>query len=286
MSKTSINILAWILLFILSFFTCLFVKDQEIIFETKSLNLKPHETIGVYDTQTKHYLGKSGWITGINFEVIGAPNSNLHHIVVANMNRQDWTCPDTFPERLHATAKELTPMILPKNYGYYVDKRERLASYVHLYNPTDTAYENVVVKIKISFLPFNFLRRLTNVQPIWLDIKNCTWDATVYINPKTKQILKQEYAYKMPFDARIVYAFGHLHNYGNKITITKNFQNLIEFNPFPNPENIEKIQFYYRQNENVLLESNDIIDIVAEYDNQLLKPIDAMGLGVVYLEKR
>lgn len=286
MSKTSFKILAWILLFILSFFACSFVKDKLIIFETKPLNLKPQETIGVYDTQTKHILGQSGWITGINFEVVGAPNTSLHHIVVANMNRQDWTCPDTFPERLHATAKELTPMELPKNYGYYIDKREKLASYVHLYNPTDTAYENVIVKIKISFLPLNFLRKLINVQPIWLDIKNCTWDATVYINPKTEQTLKQEYSYRMPFNARIVYAFGHIHNYASKITITKNFQNLIEFKPLPNAENIEKIKYYYRQNDNVLLKQNDIIDIIAEYNNQSLKPIDAMGLGVMYLEKR
>lgn len=277
-------IIIWAVFFILSFLFCSFFKDEIITLETDPLDLKPYETIGVYNTKTKHFLKKSGWITGINFEVVGASNLQLHHIVVANMARQDWTCPDMFPQRLHATAKEMTPLDFPNGYGYFIDKRERLASYVHLYNPTPNTYKNVTVKIKISLLPFNFFKRLKNTQPIWLDIKNCTWDATYFIPPKTTQTFRLEQPYRIPFDSKLVYAFGHVHNFSKGVNLLLNSQSLIEFKPLPHPENIEKIKFFQSSNGPVLKEGN-VLDLITEYNNTTSGQIDAMGESLIYIRK-
>lgn len=273
----------WILLFILSFIFVSFFKEEIITISTHPKTLRANDFIGQFDTQTDHKLGRSGWITGMELEVENAPGSTLHHIVITNLYRYDSTCPDKFPERLHATAKELTPLNFPPGYGYLIDAREKIATYTHLYNPTDQTFENVVVKIKIHMQPYTFFRRLKNVHPIWLDIKNCTWDATEFVPPKTSQVLTQPSPTKIIFNSELVYAFGHLHNYGRNLQITLDGKELLNFVPEPSPQNIEKIKYYSDiSDQRIRLNYGQELNLFANYDNTTQNQIDAMGLGILY----
>ncbi len=272
----------WLFFFIFSFSSLYFFKDQTFEIESDYLGLEPGNEYGVYNFK-KHSIPSNGWITGVEFEISGAPKDRVHHAILVNNSRRDRACPNFFPDRLHATAKEFTPLYLPAGYGYYMKQKEQLGTYIHLFNTSKEEYKNIKIKAKIHFQPESLIRRLKFAHPIWVDVKKCEWDTSVFIPAKKTETLTLTYPDTVPTNARLIYAWGHLHNYGKSLKLKVGD---VEINYIPESEDgvIKKINFFSDiDNQNFKVYGGQKIEIEGLYENPLDKEIDAMASSIIYL---
>jgi len=277
------KIFIWIAILVLGFIFAKFTSPQTIVFTSNSLTLVENDYIGKYDF-IKFFPKKSFWITNIDYEVVGAERETIHHVILENLSKPDYTCPNVFKERIHANGKEISPLVLPKGYGYPINRTDGIAVINHLINPTQKKLDDIKIRFTFKTKPKNFFSQLTPVQPIWVDVKNCTNDPTFYVPPKTNQTLTIEPKVYVPNDGKVVYIGGHLHNYGKEITIKISDVDY-KIIPEPNFTNIEKIPHFTYENNQQIVRKGDLIDFYAEYDNQSNSEIDGMGIGMIYISK-
>ncbi len=276
------NIL-WILIFISGFFLAKLTSNQIVIFTSKSYQLSAQDYIGKYDF-IKFFPKKSFWINRIDYEVIGGGRETIHHVILENLSKQDYTCPNVFRERIHANGREISPLVLPAGYGYPLDKRDGIAVINHLVNPSSNKLDDVKIQFTFTVKPKNFLTKMIDVQPIWLDVRNCTNDPTFFVPPKTQQTFTIEPKIYAPHDGEIVYVGGHLHNYGKKITLQV-ADTKYEILPEPNFTNINKVPHYTFHQNLQQVKKGDLMDMHVDYDNISESEIDGMGIGMMYLSK-
>lgn len=279
MKKISI----WVAVFTLGFISAKLTSPQTIIFTSKNYTLAENDLIGKYDF-IKFFPQKSFWITNIDYEVVGAERETIHHVILENLSKPDYTCPNVFKERIHANGKEVSPLVLPDGYGYPINRSDGIAVINHLINPTSEKLNNVKIQFTFKTKPKNFLSKLIPVQPIWVDVKNCTNDPTFYIPPKTKETFTIDPKVYAPNDGKVVYIGGHLHNYGKEITIKVGDVDY-KITPKPDFTNVQKIPHFTYENNQQIVKKGDLIDFFVEYDNITTREIDGMGIGMIYISK-
>jgi plastocyanin len=203
-------------------------------------------TVGGYEVQQNVRLAPhpnvDGKVTRMEVDVVDGPGPNaqpvpinrlmLHHIVFANLNRQDATCDsilgfDERPnsmlssERFYAAGEERAKMVLPPGYGYELHKNHTwglLYMFMNHRPQTDTAWIQYKMTVATgSDEPPN------EVTPYWLDVENCRADP-VYDVPGTKKPgskHRKSSDVVMPESGRIVAGGGHVHGGAYKLTLTK-----------------------------------------------------------------
>ncbi len=267
-------------------FSTLFVKltsPQTIVFTSKSYSLAENDLIGKYDL-IKFFPQKSFWITNINYEIIGAQRKTIHHVILENLSKSDYTCPNVLKERIHGNGSEVTPLALPKGYGYPINKTDGIALINHLINPSNENLENVKIEFTLKTKPKNIFSQLIPVQPVWVDIKNCTNDPTFYIPAKTKQTLSIDPKIYSPNDGKVVYVGGHLHDYAKSLSM-KIADTSYTIIPKTEASKIISIPHLIFSNNQQIVKKNDLIDFSVEYDNTSNKEIDGMGIGMIYISQ-
>lgn len=153
---------------------------------------------------------------------------HLHHAVWANLAEQDMTCA-TLPERFFATGKERTPVQLPPGHGYYWSREPPLVApmyppYWFMVAELDGGHPGETVDAYVQ-LDLGFAEvpegSMTNVEPVWLDVRNCLSDPVFDVPRRPKRPrFRERWTYTMPVGGELVALAGHLHDGGVKITLT------------------------------------------------------------------
>lgn len=165
---------------------------------------------------------------------LGRHTVHLHHAVWLNPYEKDMTCDSyeggTFPgfERFFATGKELTKLDLPKGYGYFWDPQvgqpyTESAPWWALVAHLDGMHgaSNFYIQVDMGFVPETEAEAITNVEPIWLDVRNCNSDPVFDVRAGSGRdgIHKERWTYQMPRSGRFVFSAGHLHDGGLRISL-------------------------------------------------------------------
>lgn len=260
-------------------------KEKIYSFETKAFNLSSNDKEGVFDYQKDFPSPGNGYLTSISAEVIGAPKDTLHHVVFSNMGRPDTTCPNN-PQRLFGVAKELTQVKLPPGYGYPIARDNNFLTFTHLYNPHDQAYNNVRVKIHVSFKPKTFTSKIKNAEPIWLDVINCTLDPTFLIEPKQTKVFSLSPKVVVPFDASVLFAGAHFHDFGKNLSILLDGKQVFNFEAQTTGSSIDKIPpAILMTGDRLKIKKGQVFDIISNYQNPSEETIDGMGIAILYLAR-
>ncbi len=153
---------------------------------------------------------------------------HLHHAVWGNLAEQDMTC-TTLPERFFATGKERTAVELPPGHGYYWSNEPPIIApqyppYWFVVTELDGGHPGETVEAYVQ-LDIGFVEApegsMTNVEPVWLDVRNCLSDPVFDVPRRPKRPrFRERWTYAMPVGGELVALAGHLHDGGIKLTLT------------------------------------------------------------------
>jgi hypothetical protein len=154
---------------------------------------------------------------------------HLHHAVWLNPARRDMTC-TRLPDRFFASGKERTRISLPDGFGYHWSNDELPAPYSHLSHKWLLNYHldamhkgrfDVYIRLDLDFTPGTEAPSMTDVTPVWMDVRNCTMTSEFNV-PKEgghNGKYKTTWDLVMPDAGRFVAMAGHLHDGGLKLKL-------------------------------------------------------------------
>lgn len=270
--------------FIVGIIFAYFSTEKTVIINTPEYSFDSNDYIGKFSF-LKFSLPGSYWVDSINYNIIGAEKSSLHHMVLQNQSREDLTCPGKVGERISAVGKEFTPISFPKGYAYPLQRADNLTLLLHLINPNESRKNNVSMQVILKVRPkLAFWQQTKPVQPVWLDVVNCSIDPTFFIEPYSTQEFKLSEPIKIPYKSKIIFAGGHYHNFGQQLEIITP-SHTYRFKPFPNSSNIEKIDPIIFSQNFPTLQKGDELNLSIKYENTTPESIDGMGIGLLYITK-
>jgi len=169
----------------------------------------------------------------------------LHHIVFINDGiaggvRKRTTCKGRGGEPFWGTGEERQPLLLPRDYGYRINVRDRWRMQVMLMSHSRQVHR-VRVEYRVRIVTG---RRLQRVKPLWLRANGCSTHPSyeIYGDPLPKLTHRKEQLWRMPVSGRIVAASAHLHGSSKALTIKQprcRDRTLVDHRPlYGRPDNI------------------------------------------------
>ncbi|MBI4088439.1 hypothetical protein HY418_03640 [Candidatus Kaiserbacteria bacterium] len=296
-------------------------EKKVITLEAESLDvLPPHEHDPSRDSvadSVHHYTSLSQvfvpaedvWISKIEFEVVNAPDTVLHHALLHEMDAQDAFCPPT-PSRFGSEllsgfgADQMhTPFYaFPEGYALRIPAGKAIRLDATLHNPLPPigpggTYHDVQVRARLHLVEpgrgnsIPLSSKLLYVQDV-----PCGKDFVFTIPPNSTAFnTRSDGALHNPgssmtfeHSARIVYWFAHLHGSegGRELIVRKNNQEIARFKMYQDPHDP------YRWNTphdttDITLGAGDVLSIEAVYDNPSDESVQgAMGMLLIYFAER
>jgi len=201
--------------------------------ETHTYRAGPY-TLGGFNVELpKQYVKtpkKDGYVTWMDARLVYANGRQvpiqsvmLHHLVFINAGHKRYSkrtsCPGRSGEPFWGTGEEHQELILPKGMGYHVRAGDRWWMQVMLMShsvPTRKVY----VEYKFRFVTG---RKMQRVRPFWLRANGCNPQPsyTVFGGGAPGSEDHKRWAFKMPFNGRIVAAGGHLHGGAKRMYLSE-----------------------------------------------------------------
>lgn len=277
-----------------------------LVIESKPVKVPPHiHRLGfdrVYDhasiTEGVLTAPEDVWIESFEAEVIGAPDKLLHHATIALYENtfyrrpSDRPCPhvresiwaiDNFNQRKTYT--------MPKSYGFFIPKGEKIDLWGMFHNTSDVTYERVAVRVTIrgefGVKPDDQHKAIRSYH---LSTEQCVGVGIFTVPPRTEDFIRsiQYDPFIIPEDGEITQLAPHFHYWdGAKLEVVKlNGKELWRFYPpgggsVPFRIDPSNPRFPYP------VEKGDRLDFYVVYDNPKDVPItDAMGMVIFSLHSQ
>lgn len=144
----------------------------------------------------------------------------LHHHVMFNSGETDPTCArfespvGGLGRRILAAGNERTVGRFPDGFGYHVGQNDWWSGIFELMNLEEQP-QTVWVEMDVTYLPDSD-QSVEAVEPIWLDIDNCS-DSEVDVDAGRTNTISD---WTSDRTGRIVLAAGHVHDGGTLITLS------------------------------------------------------------------
>ena len=159
-----------------------------------------------------------GWITAYHPRLTDAggsviPGRLLHHVAFYNTARPDFLCANK-DEHIFGAGGEMNDWPATPGFGYRVEKGDRIRITSMFHNPTDTAYEDAYLEVKIEYQPSGGTE-LHSVYPAWIDVKECgrsDYDLQPGQNVTSGTT-------KIDFNGVLIGVGGHMHDYGRELVL-------------------------------------------------------------------
>ena len=173
----------------------------------------------------------SGYIVRMNVRIVDRKGTRiplgqvmLHHVVFINDGppgrpKRQAACPGRSGEPFYGTGEERQRLLLPRGYGYPVDRHDRWRMITmlmsHRLAPTRVWLEYRVT-VETS-------KRVTPVTPMWLRASGCDPDSAYTVDGGgargSTDVRSAQWA--MPVSGRIVAAGAHLHGSAKDVVVTQ-----------------------------------------------------------------
>lgn len=160
-----------------------------------------------------------GWITAYHPVLEDAsgtrlPGRLMHHVAFWNTARSDFLCPAK-EEHIFGAGGEMNDWPPLPGVGYRVHRGDRIRITTMFHNPTDTAYPEVFLKVRMQYVPAESGTELKSVYPAWFDVKQC--GNSDFDIPADGLTLSGKF--QMAYTGRLLGVGGHLHDYGTELIL-------------------------------------------------------------------
>lgn len=160
-----------------------------------------------------------GWITAYHPSLEDAkgnkvPGRLVHHVAFWNTARSDFLCP-TKEEHIFGAGGEMNDWPALPGVGYRVHKGDRIRITTMFHNPTDESYSDVVLKVRMQYVPAVTGEELKSVYPAWFDVKEC--GNSDFDIPAAGLTLSGSFTLAYP--GHLLGVGGHLHDYGTELVL-------------------------------------------------------------------
>jgi hypothetical protein len=148
----------------------------------------------------------------------------LHHMVMFNGAKTDLTCNANtsgiigrlgLGQRFFSSGNERTPTRPDGLYGYPVGANDRWSLIYDLMNTTAQP-RSVKIVVNFTWVP-DTMPGYRPVTPVWLDINQCNNSQ----KPAQTGQYSYNYVWTAPQNAKLIGIGGHLHDGGDKLTVTR-----------------------------------------------------------------
>lgn len=158
-------------------------------------------------------LPVGGWVNGYTVEVVdgegkAVPRAVIHHVNIMSPDRREMF--SQIMQRVGAVGAETAPVRLPRLLGYPISRGDHIIVIAELHNPTDQAYEDARVVVRLPHTPENAWPKPFAVQPFYLDVTPPASPHSFDLPPGRSETSWEAVS---PVDGRILGMGGHLHDY-------------------------------------------------------------------------
>ena len=212
------------------------------------------------------------------------PGTVLHHTAFWNTNRADFLCPNK-EEHIFGAGSEMTNWAEIPGYGYRVQKGDKIRIETMVHNPTDTAYDQVYLEVKIPYAEASSdsaaAPAVKSVYPTWMDVQSCGnsgYDLKPGKNENSGSVT-------VKYDGVLLGVGGHMHDYAKQITLedATRKEKVVTLDAKLDEKgqliSIPVVTFFDRGGYKFA--AGDHLKITATYDNPTSKPLPSGAMGIV-----
>jgi hypothetical protein len=230
-----------------------------------------------------------GWLLAYAPRLVDArgnvvPGTVLHHTAFWNTNRADFLCPNK-EEHIFGAGSEMTNWAEIPGYGYRVQKGDKIRIETMVHNPTDTAYDQVYLEVKIPYADASSKSdaapAVKSVYPTWMDVQSCGnsgYDLKPGKNENTGTVTVR-------YDGILLGVGGHMHDYAKQITLedATRKEKVVTLDAKLDEKgrllSMPVVTFFDRGGYKFA--AGDHLKITATYDNLTGKPLPSGAMGIV-----
>lgn len=211
------------------------------------------------------------------------PNRLLHHVAFWNTGRPDFLCPNKL-EHIFGAGGEMNDWPAVPGIGYRVHPGDQVRVDLMLHNPTDAAYPDAYLEVRIEYLPMGAQPNLRAVYPTWFDVQECAGSG--YDLQPGQNVTSGKFT--LGYSGRLLGVGGHLHDYGESLelvdTTTGAQVAALRSQQDANGRIVSMPIRVFAQQGGLPLAKNDVLKVTATYLNPTGKPLPegAMGIAVGY----
>jgi hypothetical protein len=159
-----------------------------------------------------------GWLRGAQVELEDAaggplPQERLHHVNLLNFDRRQLVHPAV--ERLYAAGQETKPVLFPATVGTPVHRGARLGL-LAAFAPDDLP-PGSLIRLRLKWMPTSMTPTPVAVYPVLVDVGFRPGESPAYDLPPGRSVW--DFTFTVPLSGRILAAGGHLHDYGERLTL-------------------------------------------------------------------
>ncbi len=212
------------------------------------------------------------------------PGIVLHHTAFWNTNRADFLCPNK-EEHIFGAGTEMTNWAEIPGYGYRVQKGDKIRIETMVHNPTDTAYDQVYLEVKIPYAAasadFAAAPAVKSFYPAWMDVQSCGnsgYDLKAGKNENTGSVT-------VKYNGILLGVGGHMHDYAQQITLedVTRKEKVVTLDAKLDEKgqllSIPVVTFF--DHGGYQFTAGDRLKITATYDNTTGKPLPDGAMGIV-----
>jgi hypothetical protein len=176
-----------------------------------------------HDTPVQHFAWPvDGWFRGFKLEVRDSagrllPRRIMHHMIVVNYSRRQLLYQAA--ERLFGAGTETEDASIPATIGVPMTPGSDIGFYVAWHNDTGEDLHGVVLTMRLQYSPRNQNPRPVDVMPLYMDVNLTVGGTNTFDVPAGKSTKSWEF--EMPIDGRLLGLSGHLHDYGQMVTLVE-----------------------------------------------------------------
>lgn len=259
------------------------VARSELIFEFPHMSLKPGamaepEIMGVT-------VPVSGYFHGFTVEMVTmdgdtVPSELLHHInIIAPEKRELFS---NIMQRIGAAGAETGPLQLPRIVGYPVQQGDSLIFSMMLHNPTQVAYDMIMLRVRMKYSKPNPIAPVIGVQPFYMDVMPPA-GIHAYDLPAGKSSKSWEGSPAVP--GRVLGLGGHMHKYGTRLVLEDVTTGKTLWTAYPQIDTTGEVtampRKYFFNTLGLQLVPTHVYRVTAEYDNPTGAPIPDGAMGTL-----
>jgi hypothetical protein len=234
------------------------------------------------------------WVTGVRFDINGAPATSLHHGTLLRLDQQAQECPEESPQVLMSMAQDQwhdPEAQFPNGYGIFIPKGTPLRLDAMFHNPLPPlgpgeTYHNVSLKVTLSLADASANLKPLTFHLLHLSDTPCRGSShTFVVPPQTTYTfsgtdeVNDSSRYRPKATSTIVYWGAHLHGWegGRDVVVYKNGTPVRTFSTIRATD--DPYQFNTpHEASSLTLSPGDVLSLSATYVNDADQPIrDAMG---------
>jgi hypothetical protein len=160
-----------------------------------------------------------GWVHGYSVELVDkdgqpVPKDVLHHVNIIIPGRRELFSP--IMQRLGAAGHETSDVSVPGLLGYPLNRGETVLLSAMMYNPTNTSYEGVRVRVRMPHISRDRTIHPIRVYPFYLDVMPPAGIHEFDLPPGTSE---KAWEGRPAVSGRIVGMGGHVHKYATTLRL-------------------------------------------------------------------